>query len=94
MLRRRTVKGKDQVKVSFVLPDDNPHAADAFVAGSFNNWDPQADRLMRRNNQTYSAVITLDKGERYAYRYVSADGEWFNTGDADAYEDDNGVVFT
>lgn len=94
MLRRTDVKGTDRVKISFALPDDHPHAADAFVAGSFNDWDPQADPLIRRNNQTYSAVIALDKGERYAYRYVSGDGEWFNAGDADEYEENNGIVMT
>jgi len=94
MLRRRNVKDRDQVKISFALPEDHPHAADAYVAGSFNDWDPTADRLIRRNNQTYSAVVTLDVGERYAYRYVSADGEWFNAGDADTYEAENGIVVT
>jgi len=94
MLRRRNVKGSDQVKVSFALPEDHPHAADAYVAGSFNDWDPTADRLIRRNNQTYSAVVTLDEGERYTYRYVSADGVWFNAGDADHYEEENGILLT
>ncbi len=94
MLRRRNVKDTDQVKISFALPEDHPQAADAYVAGSFNDWDPTADPLIRRNNQTYSAVVTLDKGERYAYRYVSGDGEWFNVGDADAYEEENGILLT
>jgi hypothetical protein len=94
MLRRRNVKDSDRVKISFALPEEHPHADDAYIAGSFNGWDPQADRLIRRNNQTYSAVLTLDEGERYAYRYVSGDGEWFNAGDADTYEDQNGILFT
>jgi 1,4-alpha-glucan branching enzyme len=94
MLRRRNVRGSDQVKISFVLPEDHPHAEDAYVAGTFNDWDARADRLIRRNNQTYSAVVTLDKGKRYAYRYVSGDGEWFNAGDADEYEGENGILLT
>lgn len=94
MLRRRNVKNSDKVKISFALPEDHPHAANAYVAGTFNDWDPKADRLIRRNNQTYSAVVTLDKGERYAYRYVSEDGEWFNADDADEYEDENGILLT
>jgi 1,4-alpha-glucan branching enzyme len=88
------VKGSDQIKISFALPEDHPHAAHAYVAGTFNDWDPQADRLIRRSNQTYSAVVTLDKGERYEYRYVTEDGDWFNVGDADAYEGENGVLLT
>jgi len=94
MLRRRSVKDTDQVKISFALPEEHPHAADAYVAGSFNDWDPTADPLIHRSNQTYSAVVTLDKGERYTYRYVSGDGEWFNAGDADVYEEENGILLT
>jgi 1,4-alpha-glucan branching enzyme len=94
MLKRRNVKGGEQVKISFALPEDHPHAAHAYVAGTFNDWDPQADRLIRRNNRTYSAVVTLDVGERYAYRYVSGDGEWFNADDADEYEGENGILLT
>jgi 1,4-alpha-glucan branching enzyme len=95
MIRRRSVKGSDdQVKISFALPDDHPHAAHAYVAGTFNDWDPKADPLIHRTNETHSAVLTLEKGKRYAYRYVTEDGEWFNVGDADEYEDENGILLT
>jgi len=94
MIRRRNVKGGSKVKISFALPEEHPHAADAYVAGTFNDWDSKADRLVRRNNQTYSAVVTLEKGKRHAYRYVTGDGEWFNVDDADEYEDENGILLT
>lgn len=94
MLRRRNLENSNKVKISFALPENHPHAANAYVAGSFNDWDPKADRLIRRNNQTYSSVVTLEKGERYAYRYVTGDGEWFNAGDADDYDGENGILTT
>jgi len=94
MIRKRSVSGSNQVKVSFALPEEHPHAAHAYVAGSFNDWDAKADRLIHRNNKTYSAVVTLDKGERYTYRYVTEDGEWFNVDDADEYEGENSVLLT
>jgi 1,4-alpha-glucan branching enzyme len=94
MLRKRNVKDSTRVKVSFALPEDHPHASEAYVAGTFNDWDPKADPLVRRNNQTYSAVVSLDKGARHAYRYVSEDGDWFNAGDADDYEGENGILLT
>jgi 1,4-alpha-glucan branching enzyme len=94
MLLRRSVKDSNQVKISFALPEEHPHADHAYVAGTFNDWDPKADPLIHRNNATYSAVVTLDKGERYAYRYVTEDGVWFNTDDADAYEEENGILLT
>jgi 1,4-alpha-glucan branching enzyme len=94
MLRKRNVKDRNRVKVSFALPEDHPHAAGAYVAGTFNDWDPKADPLIHRNNQTYSAVVSLEKGARHAYRYVSEDGEWFNAGDAFDYEGENGILLT
>ena len=94
MLRKRSTKDSNQVRAAFALPEDHPHAANAYVAGTFNGWDPKADPLVRRSNQTYSAVVSLEKGARHAYRYVSADGEWFNAGDADDYEGENGLLFT
>lgn len=94
MLLRRSVKDSNQVKISFALPEEHPHADHAYVAGTFNDWDPKADPLIHRNNATYSAVVTLDKGERYAYRYVTEDGDWFNADDADAYEEENGILLT
>jgi hypothetical protein len=94
MLRKRNVKGSNTVKVSFALPEDHPRAAGAYVAGTFNGWDPTANPLIHRNNQTYSAVVALEKEARHAYRYVSEDGEWFNAGDADEYEGENGIVLT
>jgi len=93
MIRRRSVSPK-QVKVSFALPDEHPHATRAYVAGTFNDWDPKANPLIHRSNATHSAVITLDKGKRYAYRYVTEDGIWFNADDADEYEGENGVLLT
>ncbi|HDQ71304.1 MAG TPA: hypothetical protein ENN19_04300 [Chloroflexi bacterium] len=94
MILRRKVKDSDRIKISFALPEEHPHAAHAYVAGEFNDWDPKADRLVRRSNATYSAVLTLEKGRRYAYRYVTEDGVWFNTDDADEYEGENGILLT
>jgi hypothetical protein len=38
--------------------------------------------------------VSLEKGARHAYRYVTEDGEWFNAGDADDYEGENGILLT
>ncbi len=84
MIRRGNVKNSDQVKIAFVLPDDHP-LVKASVVGTFNDWDASANPLKKRRNGTYSAVVTLDKGKQYVYRYISAAGEWFNADDADKY---------
>ncbi len=101
MIRRKGFRDKkDSVKITFVLPEDNAQAqAGACVVGDFNDWDPEANPLRKRSNQTYSTSVTVDKGNRYAYRYRTLSGEWFNVGDADAYEtnefgEENGILIT
>ena len=48
---------------------------EVLLAGSFNNWDPDAHQLTRKDgNGTYAATILLPIG-RYEYKFV-VDGEW------------------
>ena len=45
------------------------------VAGSFNNWDPEAKVLKDRNGDgIYRGIVMLEPGE-YEYKFV-IDGEW------------------
>jgi hypothetical protein len=87
MIKRKNVAKSDQVKVSFVLPEDDPRLP-ASVVGDFNEWDPDANPLKPRRNKTHSAVVTLTKGEQYLFRYRCEDGTWFNDDQADDYKRD------
>ena len=94
MIRCEPTKG-DKVKVTFVLPADAP-AGKVSVVGDFNGWDESATTL-RKRGETRSANVTLDAGRRYAFRYRTADGEWFNDEAAHSYErndfgGDNGII--
>jgi 1,4-alpha-glucan branching enzyme len=53
-----------------------PGASKVFVAGDFNDWDPEARRLkrVRKGEDTFFAVLDLEPG-RYEFKYV-VDGEW------------------
>ncbi len=98
MIRKKSVKGNGQVKITFVLPDDHPYGKIA-VVGDFNGWDPQANTFIHRSNKTYSTTATLEAGHRYAFRYFCDDGSWVNEEQADAYEpsgfgSDNCVLLT
>ncbi len=84
MLKREILKKEGQVKVTFVIPH-NPEQPRVWVVGDFNGWDPTATPLVKRANNTRSASVALKPG-RYAFRYYTADGEWFNDADADAFE--------
>jgi 1,4-alpha-glucan branching enzyme len=85
MIKRRKVSGSRTVKVSFILPADDPRLP-ASVAGDFNEWNPEASPMVRRGNGTFSAVVPLDAAGTYRFRYRSADGTWFNDDAADGYQ--------
>ena len=85
MLKRQNVKNSKQVKVTFVVPHD-PDQPRMYVVGDFNDWSATADLLVKRSNNTRSTATLLEKNKRYAFRYCTEDGEWFNDEAADAYE--------
>jgi hypothetical protein len=85
MLKREPNRTGDQVKVTFILPN-NPAQPRISVVGDFNAWDPEATPLVKRSNNTRSASVTLEPSKRYAFRYYAADGSWLNDEAADAYE--------
>jgi len=46
---------------------------EVFIAGSFNNWDPKADKLTDRNQSgVYTVTVVIPKG-RHEYKYVVDD---------------------
>ena len=84
MIIKRKRLGK--VQVTFVRP---PQDQPLFVAGSFNDW--QREPLKKAKDGSLRATVTGDPGETLAFRYVTADGEWFDDEAADAYaENDQG----
>jgi len=98
MIRKQSVKGNGQVKVTFVLPPNHPYGKIA-VVGDFNGWDPSVNRFVRRSNKTYTTSATVEAGHRYLFRYYCEDGTWINEDEADAYEpsgfgSDNCVLIT
>ncbi len=85
MIKQTPVKGKNAVKVSFVLPKESVDGK-VSVVGDFNDWDPAAHPLRPRNNGTRSVSVTLSSGRRYAFRYVSDSGQWLNDSAAHDFE--------
>ena len=77
MIKRQNIKKENVVKVTFVVPNE-PEQPQVSVVGDFNEWDPTATKLAKRNNGTRSASVQLEPDQRYAFRYYAANGEWFN----------------
>jgi 1,4-alpha-glucan branching enzyme len=82
MIRRQTIPNSNQVQITFVLPADFPHVPIS-VVGDFNQWDPSAHPLRQASDGTYQATVTLAADRRYAFRYLSHGGKWFQEGFAD-----------
>ncbi|PEN14949.1 isoamylase [Longibacter salinarum] len=99
MIKKVNKRGSNKVKVTFVLPENHPHAADMHVVGDFNNWEEGRNKFVRRSNQTYSTNVMLKEGQRYAFRYYSPSNGWENEPNADAFEhnehgSDNCIIVT
>ena len=85
MIKREVQKKDNKVKLTFVQPYEPTQSAISLV-GDFNNWDPKANKLVKRANGTASVSLTVDAGQKRLFRYVREDGTWFNDEAADAYE--------
>ena len=95
---KKAADKNDKVKVTFSMPysEGQPLLS---VVGDFNDWQPGATKLVKRNNGTCSVSISLDAGQRFRFRYYGEDGVWINDETADAYEvsehgSDNCVLLT
>jgi 1,4-alpha-glucan branching enzyme len=53
-----------------------PQAAQVFVVGCFNGWDPVANPLKRDEEGAWSCTISIEPGE-HEYRFV-VDGVWWD----------------
>lgn len=66
------------------------------VVGDFNDWQPGVTPFRGRGS-VRSAIVEVEPGRRYAFRYVADGGNWFNDADSDDYAPShhgvlNGVV--
>jgi 1,4-alpha-glucan branching enzyme len=84
MIKIKIAKGADEAAVTFSLPEEVVDGG-AAVVGDFNGWDPLATP-MRRRRGAYSATTSLPTGRRYAFRYVTKAGQWFDDDAPDGYE--------
>ncbi len=60
-------------KVTFVCTPEED-AKSVYLAGDFNQWNPQARRMVRRPDGSFRARMQLPPGE-HEYKFV-VDGKW------------------
>ena len=84
MIRCEVDETGKQATITFTLGADG-FAGDVAVVGDFNGWEPGAT-VLRRAGDVLTTSVTVDVNQRYAFRYLTADGRWFNDEAADDYE--------
>lgn len=85
MISKQPRAREAHVRVTFSLPC-GAAPEPVSVVGDFNDWAPGAHPLRKRSNGRRSATVVLAPGTRSRFRYLSADGAWFDDEDADAFE--------
>ena len=79
------------VRLIFELPADLMQGT-VSVVGDFNDWQPGVTTFRGRGS-VRSATVEVERGRRYAFRYVTEAGEWIDDEEIDGYErNDEGVL--
>ena len=81
MIKKSKLFG-NKTRVTFCLPANQP-AGPVSVVGTFNGWEPGTHELKPRRDGTRTVSVTVPAG-RYQFRYLAADGVWFDDETADA----------
>ncbi|CCH33253.1 glycoside hydrolase family 13 [Actinosynnema sp. NPDC047251] len=77
-------------RVTFSLPLDGPRGP-VSVVGSFNDWTPGVHELLPRRDGTRTVTVILPPGTHH-FRYLAADGHWFDETDAQHVEGDSAIT--
>lgn len=101
MIKKQFLKSKPVCKATFTLPAEvAPEAQEVAVLGDFNDWNPaEAITMKKQKNGVFKAVVELETGKEYQFRYLINGEQWENDNEADAYVPsgfgaDNSVVST
>ncbi|WP_316671082.1 isoamylase [uncultured Propionibacterium sp.] len=90
MIRKEPVPG-NSVAIVFSLPADHP-AMPVSVVGSFNDWQPLRNPLKVRPDGSATAMIVVPVGTLIHFRYLGANGHWFDDIDAQEATEDGGFL--
>lgn len=82
MIRRKN-STNEHVSLTFAVADEGIPVS---VVGDFNAWDPHSHPMRKRSNGTRSVTVDLPKGACARFRYLDANGRFFDDPDADGIE--------
>ncbi|OLQ88522.1 isoamylase early set domain-containing protein [Vibrio panuliri] len=97
MINKRFFKTKDEVEVTFELPQDHADKSVAIVA-DFLDWQPAAMKKVAKS-KSFKFKTRLPKDKQFEFRYLVDDERWINDPAADQYKpngfgEDNSLVNT
>ena len=83
MLQKQFTPKRTICKVTFKVPAE--WASDKVaVVGDFNDWDPEANELERKNG-AWETLVRLKPNKEYKFRYFIDGERWENDDAADNY---------
>ena len=85
-LKKQYLKTRDVCKVTFRLPKSAaPNATAVHIVGDFNNWSTVQTPMKKLKSGEFKAVVALQPGRAYQFRYLIDQTLWENDWDADLY---------
>lgn len=85
-LKKQFLKSKSVCKVTFRVPATAAKDANSItIVGDFNNWDIYATPMKKLKDGSFSAVVELETGRDYQFRYLLDETSWENDWEADRY---------
>lgn len=77
MLRTTKIRNQDAWQLTFSLPATEPEGRIS-VVGDFNDWTPGRHELRPLRDGSRSVSVRVPAGRPVRFRYLAADGHWFD----------------
>jgi hypothetical protein len=77
MLRTTKIKNRDAYQLTFSLPPSAPPGR-VSVVGDFNDWTPGRHELKPLRDGSRAVSVRVQGGRPVRFRYLAADGHWFD----------------
>jgi len=85
-IQKQYLKSRPACKLTFRLPKKEvPDAEEVNIVGEFNNWEQDANQMKQLKDGTFKAVLEVEPGNEYQFRYLIDGENWKNDADADKY---------
>jgi 1,4-alpha-glucan branching enzyme len=85
-LIKKYLKSRKACKVTFRLDgEEAKNARTIHVVGEFNGWDKYATPMKKKKDNSFTAIVELEPGKDYQFRYLVNLEEWENDWNADNY---------